>query len=209
VSEQFDPYEYIGVIIPGSVAIFGAMYLYPDVKALFGAEDINLGGLGLFLIASLVVGHLIQGVGNLVEMIWWHLCGGMPSDWLINEKQSLVSDSQKKRLFDLCNQKMGLDCANLTSKQWYPAFREMYTSVEAEGKSKRSDAFNRTYGLLRGIMGGCLVFAALAGATQPERKDLWLGGLFVALVAFYRMNRFARRYAREVLVAYLSLHNGK
>lgn len=209
MSEHFDPYEYIGVIVPGSVAIFGAMYLYPDVKALFGGDDINVGGLGLFLIASLVVGHLIQGVGNLLEMGWWRLRGGMPSDWLLQDNQKLVSDTQKQRILDLCTQSMKIDRANLTVKQWYPAVREMYSMLEAAGRSKRIDAFNRTYGLLRGISAGCLVFAALAGVAHPERKELWIGGLVVAVIAFYRMDRFARRYAREVFVAYLGMNNGK
>lgn len=209
MSERFDPYEYIGVIVPGSVAIFGAMYLYPDVKALFGADDFNVGGLGLFLIASLVVGHLIQGIGNVMEMTWWRAHGGMPSDWILKDKQKLISETQKQRVLDLCSQKMNIDRTNLTIRQWYPAVREMYSVLESAGRSKRIDAFNRTYGLLRGISAGCLVFALLAGFTQPEHKELWLGALVVAAVAFYRMHRFGLRYAREILVAYLGLNSTK
>jgi hypothetical protein len=206
MSESFDPYEYVGVIAPGSVALFGAMYLYPDVKSLFGGTEVNVGGLGLFLIASLVVGHLVQGVGNALEGAWWRLRGGMPTDWLIKPKQSLLNDTQKARVLELCRDKMNLDTEQLTGRVWYPAVREIYAIVEAAGRSKRIDAFNRTYGLLRGISAGCMVFAALVLATHPERKELWIGGLAVAAIAFYRMDRFARRYAREVFLAYLSLN---
>ncbi|HEY4135672.1 MAG TPA: hypothetical protein VGO34_10705 [Alphaproteobacteria bacterium] len=209
MSDRFDPYEYIGVIVPGSVAIFGTIYLYPDVKAMFGGNDFNVGGLGLFLIASLVVGHLIQGIGNLMEMAWWRAHGGMPSDWLLKNNQKLVSETQKQRLLDLCSQHMKIDCGALTTRQWYPAVREMYSVLESAGRAKRVDAFNRTYGLLRGISAGCLVFAALAAATAPERHELWIGGLVVAIIAFYRMQRFGKRYAREIFVAYLGMNNGK
>lgn len=206
MSESFDPYEYVGVIAPGSVALFGAMYLYPDVKTLFGGTEINVGGLGLFLIASLVVGHLVQGFGNALEGIWWRFRGGMPTDWLIKPNQRLLNETQKARVFEVCRDKMGLDATKLTGGQWYPAVREIYAVVEAAGRSKRIDAFNRTYGLLRGISAGCVVFTVLVLATHPERKELWIGGLAVATIAFYRMDRFARRYAREVFLAYLSLN---
>jgi hypothetical protein len=209
MSEHFDPYEYVGVIAPGSVAIFGAIYLYPDVKSLFGGNDINVGGLGLFLIASLVVGHLIQGVGNVVETVWWRIRGGMPSNWLLRSDQKLVSESQKARLLDLCSKSMGIDRDRLSAGQWYLTVREIYAVLESAGRSKRIDAFNRTYGLLRGISAGCFVFAALAGVAQPERKELWIGGVVVGAIALYRMDRFAQRYAREVFVAYLGMDSGK
>lgn len=208
MSEQFDPYEYVGVIVPGSVAIFGAIYLYPDVKSVFGASEVNVGGLGLFLIASFVVGHLIQGLGNLLEIAWWWPQGGMPSDWVLKANQKLIDPSQRTRLIEICRQKMGVEVERLTPRQWYPVVREIYAAIETAGRSKRIDAFNRTYGLLRGITAGCLVFALLAFVTRPDRLELWIGGLFVAAVAAYRMGRFGRRYAREVFVAYLGLRNG-
>ena len=156
-----------------------------------------------------MIGHLIQGVGNLLEMGWWRPRGGMPSDWLLRGDQKLVSESQKVRLLDLCSKNMGIDRGKLTPGQWYLTVREMYAVVESAGRSKRIDAFNRTYGLLRGISAGCLVFAALAGIAHPERKELWIGGLMVAAIALYRMDRFAKRYAREVFMAYLGISNSQ
>jgi hypothetical protein len=86
----------------------------------------------------------------------------MPSDWVLKENQNVLD----LRLIEICHQKMGVEVERLTSKQWYPVVREIYAAVEAAGRSKRIDAFNRTYGLLRGITAGCLVFQVGEDSTE-------------------------------------------
>ena len=80
MSSKFDAYEIVGVIMPGSVLLFGMALLFPDLKSLFFAQGFSLGELGLFLVLSYVTGHLIQAIGNLLEFIVWKGFGGMPTD---------------------------------------------------------------------------------------------------------------------------------
>jgi hypothetical protein len=205
MNDPFDPYEYIGVMIPGSVVIFGGIYLYPDLKAVFGSSDMGLGSLGLFLIASLIVGHLIQGVGNVIYNIWWRIRGGMPTDWVLKTNQKIISPTQKDQLARRCTERFNVDIATIGSRNWYPVVRQMYAAVETAGRSKRVDSFNRTGGLLRGISAGCSVFAALIVWSHRDRWELIVLVLIAFGIAIYRMDRFGRHYARELFVQYLNL----
>jgi len=65
-TSAFDRYEIVAVALPGAALLFTAAYTlhafrFPDL-ARFG-----LGGLGMFAIASFVVGHVIQAVAKLIE----------------------------------------------------------------------------------------------------------------------------------------------
>ena len=88
---QFNAYEYIGVIAPGAVLSLGVILLWPETKEIFFSSNISVGELGLFLIIAYVAGHLLQSVGNAIEKALWKCFGGMPTDWVLNEKQTLIS----------------------------------------------------------------------------------------------------------------------
>ncbi|HCR66526.1 MAG TPA: hypothetical protein DIW38_08445, partial [Oceanicaulis sp.] len=67
---KFEAYDYIGVIVPGSILVVTASLLFPEWTSLLGAS-ITLGDLGLVLILAFLAGHLLQAVGNLWETIVW------------------------------------------------------------------------------------------------------------------------------------------
>lgn len=201
--DKFDPYEFIAVILPGSVVLFGVLYLFPSAKPVFGT-DMNVGGLGLFVIASFIVGHLIQGFGNALGWAWWKW-KGMPTDWVRQPVQDLIGDEQRRRLADILLREKNCTLDRLDRKQWYSMVREICSTITHAGRSKRIDAFNRNYGLLRGLTVGCLIFAGLAAYAQPENWLLWTIAFFMAGVSAYRMHRFAVIYGREVFTEYLSI----
>ena len=41
---KFDPYEYTGIILPGSVVVLAVALLFPEVKELLGKEGIASAG---------------------------------------------------------------------------------------------------------------------------------------------------------------------
>jgi hypothetical protein len=71
-------YEQVGIVIPGSVFLFGLMFYVPALHDVLAKDGISIGGLGIFVIISYAVGHLLAALGNVIENLHWRLKGGMP-----------------------------------------------------------------------------------------------------------------------------------
>ncbi len=208
MSDQFNAYEYVGVIAPGSIIMFGATLIYPDLKELISGEGVTIGGLGIFIILAYIVGHLLQGVGNFFEKIFWCCFGGMPTQWVLKPKQPLLAAIQVTRLFEGVKQQYPeFDPARISPKDWFSITREMYARVKAANHSERIDSFNRTYGLLRGIAVALMFAAALAAFLYPLKwKAYTLIGIAAGL-AIYRMYLFGTHYGRELFISFLNVTN--
>jgi hypothetical protein len=76
----FATYEFITYVVPGGVFVFCLMVLFKDVRKIFGAGRIDIGGLGLFLVLSFIAGELFNTIGidviqplliaNKVDLVW-------------------------------------------------------------------------------------------------------------------------------------------
>jgi len=208
MDEKVNAYEYVGVIAPGAVVIFAVTLVSPQVKQLIVDGGTTLGGLGLFLILSFIVGHLLQGLGNWFENIFWMCFNGMPTNWVKRESQNILANEQRNLLVQKISEIHPEinDIGQLNDKEWYSITREIYAMVRTAAKADRVDAFNRNYGLLRGIAVSFL--ATSVGAFFVVNLSKWK--IFVALAVFtvlavYRMYRFAVIYARELFVQFLRL----
>jgi len=208
MSEKFNAYEYIGVIAPGSVVVFAVTLVSPEVKQFLVDDGTTLGGLGLFLILSFIAGHLLQGLGNWFENIFWKCFGGMPTNWVKQGDQNILATEQRNLLAQKITELHPAikDLESLDGKEWYSITREIYTIVNAADKAARVDAFNRNYGLLRGVAVSFLV--TTAGAFLAISLSKWK--IFAALaictvLAIYRMYRFAVIYARELFVQFIRI----
>ncbi|PLX93320.1 MAG: hypothetical protein C0621_08000 [Desulfuromonas sp.] len=208
MSEKFNAYEYIGVIAPGTVVVFAVTLVSPEVKQFLVDGGTTLGGLGLFLILSFIAGHLLQGLGNWFENIFWKCFGGMPTNWVRRESQKLLAKEQRKLLTQKISElHPAIDnLEQVDDKEWYSLTREIYAMVKAADRAARVDAFNRNYGLLRGVAVSFLV--TTAGTLFVISLCRWK--IYVALVvctvlAVYRMYRFAVIYARELFVQFIRI----
>jgi hypothetical protein len=200
-AKSFDAYEVIGVITPGALLLLFIAYEWPELQAQIGSQDFNLGQFGLFVLAAFVLGHLLQGVSELIEKLLW-FGRGMPTDWIWKEGQTLVSGPEAA-LFRKKVDEMKTGKAEGGGAFW-PVIRRVYARVEAAKRTARIDAFNRTYGLFRGLASAlllCLGYALLVGKPNSE-----LVVLSAALVsALWGMRRFGINYARELIVVFLDL----
>jgi hypothetical protein len=70
-------YEQVGIIIPGSILVFGLVLYYPELKLLTTKDSMSVGDLGLFVLIAYAAGHLIAAVANPLESMFWGLLGGM------------------------------------------------------------------------------------------------------------------------------------
>jgi hypothetical protein len=197
---KFDPYEYIGVIIPGVVVVLTLILLYPGASAVL-SSGVTVGEFGLILILAIVAGHLIQALGNAYEGFVWGVLGGMPTTWPAKKSRGLLSAKQLERLETAIRADFDAPLSELASGRG--PVREINAAVRAKGKTDRIEAFNRNYGLLRGISAALIVAGVLV--VVVDRND-WVISLMLvaaAAVATYRMTRFGQHYAREMFVEYL------
>ena len=207
---QFDFYEFVGVIVPGTVILLAAGLIWPDYLGGVLKLDVTLGGFGLAVLLAYAAGHLLQAVGNLLEAAWWKLIGGWPSDWPCTGKSGLLSEAQLAQLQEIIRTDLGFtDVAlgpDLTSKSWHPIFRQIYAMVHAAGRDGRAHTFNGNYALFRGITSAAIV-AAIAVVLAQGWETWPLAATFLAAagLAIFRMHHFAKHYAREIYVQFLSL----
>ncbi len=210
---QFDFYEFTGVITPGVVVLLAAGLIWPDYLGSVQKLDVTLGGFGLAMLLAYAAGHLLQGVGNIFERLWWKILGGWPSDWLCAGKGDLLSQAQIEKLEDRVRSTLGYaDFAfgpKLTAKAWHPVFRQIYAVVRAAGRDDRAHIFNGNYGMFRGIAAAAIVsMAAVFIVKGCEAWPIMSGFAVAAVLATMRMHRFAKHYVRETLVQFLSLPQG-
>jgi len=90
-------YEQVGIVIPGSVFLFGLVLYIPALQVLTAKDGYSVGELGIFVLIAYGAGHLIAAVGNVLEK-GWGFAGGMPTDWVLSENQSLLSAQQVEQL---------------------------------------------------------------------------------------------------------------
>lgn len=201
-------YEQVGIVIPGAVFLFGLLFFLPEVKDVLARDGISVGGLGIFIIISYAIGHLLAALGNGIESLYWHLKGGMPSNWIVGPNPRLLSSAQIAKVETLTAVRFGLTVphlAELTEKTWFPIFRQIYSDVERYGKPERGDAFNGNYGLNRGLCAAALALSLAIFIHVPTQWVVSLGFIVASLVYLYRMHRFGVHYAREIYNQFLLL----
>lgn len=204
MNASFDFYEYAGVIVPGAVLLFGAMWLIPELRAHLGSDGVALGELGLFIVLSYALGQLIQSVGNIVEAIVWWPFGGLPSKRILAGEALTVH--QQERLSQFLR-KDGMIGETISDSDARAIVREMYAIVAAADKAARIDKFNGIYGMMRGLCASLLLLVIgclIAGAVWQVLALLALG---IAL-ALHRAHRFGWHYGRELVAVYLANKSG-
>ena len=96
-SKDFDPYELIGVITPGTIVALLLTIEAPAFRGLLGKDGLSIGDFGLFVLVAFVLGHLVHAVGNLLEYLIWPFAG-LPTNWVRSPKQTLITLDQRAML---------------------------------------------------------------------------------------------------------------
>ncbi len=207
---KLNVYEFAGIIAPGALTIFGLSRIFPDIGVLVKDEKISFGEFGLLLILAYVAGHLVQALGNLIEIAWWGLWKGMPSDWPRSRSHDLLAPQQTQALQAKVRENLKIECPNdlntLDQKHWFSITRQIYAAVKKAGQAERIDIFNANYGMFRGIAAS-LVVVIIAAAFEVGKRifPLSLGLVIAAGLALFRMHRFGVHYARELFVQFLNV----
>ena len=212
--KKMDFYEFAGVLAPGVIAIYGLSRIYPDLGLLVTGADISFGELGLLLVLAYVAGHLVQSLGNLLEIIWWKCAGGWPCDWIRIGRGDILAGAQFVVLPARIRQLLQLDCPDdlttISEKDWRAISKQAYTVVRKAGRSERIDIFNGNYGMFRGIAASLIVILA-AYLVDLERYNWRLIGAFGVMLglSLLRMHRFGVHYSRELFLQFIGLTFGE
>ncbi len=203
---KFDFYEFVGVLLPGVVLLTVVGLVFPSLKADIVGTDMSVGDFGWRTMLAYVVGHLLQGIGNLIERAYWWFWGGMPTDWIRSGKRPLIAGEQQRLLQHNVRKLLGNEAFELekvNSHQWDSITRQVYAYVSDAGLSYRVDVFNGNYGLFRGVASALLVSLVLVLITD---WTAWRAEFLIAVLgalAIYRMHRFGVRYGRELFVQFI------
>lgn len=202
-------YEQVGIVIPGSILLFGLMFFVPDLRNVFAKDGFNVGGLGVFVLVAYAAGHGIAAIGNIVEKALWKGFGGMPSDWVVGKNAGkLLSSSQLTKLHAQVQSRLGLTIvplAEMAKKEWFAITRQIYADVQKNGKPERVDTFNGNYGLNRGLAASLISLVAINVVVSRQEWGVSLGLAVGGGIYLYRAYRFGAHYARELFVQFLAL----
>jgi hypothetical protein len=208
LTKSIDQYEYVAIVIPGAMLLFGLLFAFPGRFPWTFDKNMSLGALGLFLIAGLIAGQLLHAIGDLVEILFWLLFRGWPTDWVTRENSNLLDSDQRRQLLTRVKALIGTTdpaCgAPVTFRTYDP---EAWRAIV-----RRIYAFNRTGGLMMGLMVALGILAALfltrglcAGTLWQADGALFAIALVLALLALSRFYQFSRHYGRELFVQFLAL----
>ena len=199
----------MAILIPGVIFLYGLSLIFNEIKPFLG-QDISLGEFGLFFILSFAVGHLLQALGNALEYVYWRIQAGMPSDWVRSEKHELLGKSQlgqfEERIKDFFRMS-NFSFSTTSSSEWASFVRRIYAAVETDGRNKRVDIFNCTYGLFRGLSVSLLLLAISNLFRDIHRWPWSILCVVLFAISLYRMHRFGRNYARELFIQFLQLQD--
>ncbi|MCH8490762.1 MAG: hypothetical protein LAT81_12645 [Oceanicaulis sp.] len=205
----FDPYEFIAVIIPGALPTFAMSLLVPEIATVLSSNGLELGEFGVFLIIAFVVGHVVQSLGNLIEAAEGRL--GVGKRDLPFLKNPPVSADQWARFERCFSMMIGNENFSISRDSYSSVINQVYSRLHAEQRTQRIDAFNRTYGLCRGMVAGSIatvvLIILLGGAETHHYAAVVL--LFLTIPLYIRMRRFSRLYLSEVVNQCLALDGQK
>lgn len=206
-SQLFELYEMLGLILPGAVFIYGISFLYPELSSFSFSNDLSAGALGIFIILSYVMGHIVQVAGEYVELFWRQI-RGEPSEWVIEGNKQLFTTPQIKALEKKIPQAVAMDgdfsMSSLTRKQWLAMHKQLIIIVTNAERGKRLQKFNAIYVMCRGLVAAIvllLIFSLFGHQTIGITTPFILAGL--ASILFYRMTKYERHAVQELFLQFL------
>jgi hypothetical protein len=208
MKKDFTFYEFTGVLVPGATLLIGVGVVTPSIKEFLLEGEFGAGYLGLFAVGSYIVGHLVQGVGNLLEKIVWAF-RGMPTDWVCRKKCPYLNPDQIESLQTVLTSILGYDPGRLPEmdKKICKNLRgQIYATLQKEGNVSRIDTFSGNYGMFRGISSSALVLLAAATYIHGLKSAEVMVCLVVLMVSLMRMHRFGVHYASEIYRQALALN---
>ncbi len=199
-SEKYlDRYEVVAVALPGAALLLFVWNLRPE---LFGAaqielKDVTVGALGIFTIAALIAGQIVQAVANVVEEIL-NLVADLG-------KKSPVSSLplHRQRQFVDAIKALKIDNPETIDRRRYrrQLGKEISRTARQRDVTGMLQVWNVSYGLHRGLAVAAGVALIIASLNHDSTRIVVFALIFAAMT--HRATRFSRRYEGEALRLFL------
>lgn len=208
--KQFEFYELTAIIVPGTLFIIGISLVSPEIAVYFQKPTFGIGDWGILVIIAYGIGHLIQGVGNFLEDVYWTILGGKPTDWIRTNKHYLLSDGLRLELESCLSKELEKEgtqkISALKKDAWESIVNLINNRVKNSDYYQRVYKFNGNYGLMRGIAASVLILICITLLSSPTIKKETIYLVVVFALSIWRMHRFGNYFARELFVSYINLN---
>ena len=195
--EKLGIYEYVAVIVPGVVFLFGLGAILPEtqlIQTVIVPHDV--GTATVHLILAFALGHLLQVVGQLTHGMYWLDFGGLPTDWPFTRQHRELSAELQPLVLDVAGMP---DIDDLLA--WRQAVATVRTLITADGLGQRLETFQANYGMFRSLAVASILLLFVNPWVSPGG---WTSGGVVVVIlvtSLLGMHRFAVHYARELFAA--------
>lgn len=207
---KFDFFEFAGILCPGVIFIFGVIIIFTKAELITNSNLMNIGNFGVFLVFSYVIGHLMQLGGNVVEIVWWRIWNGNPTDWVRSGKRKLLSEQQLSlltiKIKYILKLKIPSSLCNISTTDWYSIVRQIYVHIRSSGYVDRIDIFNANYNLFRGVSSSFVSLSIIALVfVDNHRIIIFFILIITAILSLLRMHIFGIHYGRELFIQFISI----
>ena len=192
--EKFNLYEYVAVIVPGVVFLFGLGVMLPEghVFQNISAPD-DMATAAVHLVLAFALGHMLQVVGQQLHTYYWADFGGFPTDWPFSREHKELSPALRQVVLEASGQTEAADLF-----QWRRAVATVRSLITTEGFAGRLETFHANYGMFRSmVVAGVLLMLLMPWWAE----DVWSTSAVLAagvVVSLLGMHRFGVHYAREL-----------
>ena len=198
-------YDFVGVIIPGSVLLIGLGLLFDLGKLAEIAIPRDAGLVTAHLVLAYVAGQLLQALSDWLELLYWRCWKGRPTDWPLNRERhpfGINAVSEVTRLYHKGEPKPEAASASLSAPdlaEWHRCVSYAVNASAAEKLHDRMQIFNSLCSMFRGMLTSFLLLLVLVLAfIRPVQPAVPVVLLAAGLLSVYSMHKFSRLYAAEL-----------
>ena len=161
MTSRFSFYDFLGYIIPGAILLLAVIYWAESVLGFDLVTVGSISGVGqttLFLIVAYLVGHVMQALGQQLEVREIGRWGGYFSVQFLRPDSTFYTDDFRRKLLDAADDTFHLapledppdDQAR--DKRLQEIFGLCYAYVTQRGIAQYAEIHNATYGFFRGTL---------------------------------------------------------
>lgn len=190
IFSKFNIYDQIGYLMVGAIAllvfVFNGVYFFKLAIPVF---DINT--FLIWFIAAYFLGHLIQGIANIINSI-------KPLRFLVPEDKENFDDKQKEVL------QQAKEYFGLQKQDGNKLWNFCYMFASAKDITGQVQAFNSYYSLYRGwlmifILESLFLLYLSISAYDWKTLLLFLASVFLTVIFYRRSKRFWNYTRNKVL----------
>lgn len=206
VLDKFEPYDLLGIVIPGVLLAYWLPVCFPQVVAIAAGADfpetVDVVG---FAAIAIFFGHLIQAVASALQPILYAAWGGTPSERALDRglgKRYLSAEAGKR-----IRERLAAEASVGASDQ---DLFQMAMARANGAPGSRSERFNALYAYHRALIVVVLAAAlflvasrrwgAAASWSEAQFCVVLAGFLGILIFIWYRAKQRAFYYVREILL---------